>query len=284
MRNKSWSWLLTSALGLLGVAVLGTGFLLAVVGPRGESAAAVPNQQSQPAAAAVDANNKQTADAKPYLIVALGDSLTKGVGDKEGKGYVGYLKDKLETDKQKVAVQNLGISGLESGELVKSVQNGGIQALIKEAKLITISIGGNDLTHSVGNVQTILQTGKIDEEKIRQATAEYTKNINEILKVVRAHNPEAPVLVVGLYNPFEGMFDDKGKLDQLLVEWNANVVQLVQAYPNVKVVPTFDIFQWNNDRYLSLDHFHPNESGYQRMAERMAQAMPERFLPQKKAN
>ncbi|MGB8956047.1 MAG: SGNH/GDSL hydrolase family protein [Tumebacillaceae bacterium] len=279
MRNKSWSWLVTSALGLLGVAVLGTGFLLAVVGPRGESAAALPNQESQPAVVAVDPNNKQSADAKPYLIVALGDSLTKGVGDKDGKGYVGYLKDKLETDKQKVAVQNLGISGLESGELVKSVQNGGIQALIKEAKLITISIGGNDLTHSVGNVQTVLQTGKIDEEKIRQATAAYTKNINEILKVVRAHNSEAPVLLVGLYNPFEGVFDDKGKLDQLLTEWNANVVQLVQTYPNVKVVPTFDIFQWNNDRYLSLDHFHPNESGYQRMAERMAQAMPARFLP-----
>lgn len=279
MRNRSWSWLLTSGLGLLGVAVLGTGFLLAVVGPRGESAAAVPNQESQPAAVAVDPDNKQTANAKPYLIVALGDSLTKGVGDKEGKGYVGYLKDKLETDKQKVAVQNLGISGLESGELVKSVQSSGIQALIKEAKLITISIGGNDLTHSVGNVQTVLQTGKIDEAKIRQATAAYTQNLNEILKVVRALNPEAPVLVVGLYNPFEGVLDDKGKLDQLITESNANVVQLVQSYPNVKVVPTFDIFQWNNDRYLSLDHFHPNESGYERMAERMAQAMPERFLP-----
>ena len=279
MRNRSWSWLLTSVLGLLGVAVLGTGFLLAVVGPRGESTAAVPNQESQPTAAAVEPNNKQTANAKPYLIVALGDSLTKGVGDKEGKGYVGYLKDKLETDKQKVAVQNLGISGLESGELVKSVQNSGIQALIKEARLITISIGGNDLTHSVGNVQTVLQTGKIDEAKIRQATAAYTRNLDEILKVVRAHNPEAPVLVVGLYNPFEGVLDDKGKLDQLITESNANVAQLVQSYPNVKVVPTFDIFQWNNDRYLSIDHFHPNESGYERMAERMAQAMPERFLP-----
>ena len=104
MRKTSWSWLLASVLGLLGVAVLGTGFWLAVVGPSGESAAAVPSQQSQQAVAAVDANNQQTANAKPYLIVALGDSLTKGVGDKTGKGYVGYLKDKLETDKQKVAV------------------------------------------------------------------------------------------------------------------------------------------------------------------------------------
>ena len=43
-------------------------------------------------------------------IVALGDSLTRGTGDEEGKGYIGYLVDELEekTD-EKLTLHNYGV-------------------------------------------------------------------------------------------------------------------------------------------------------------------------------
>ncbi|MNJ00389.1 hypothetical protein D3C73_1597010 [compost metagenome] len=37
------------------------------------------------------------------------------------------------------------------------------------------------------------------------------------------------------------------------------------------VVPTFDLFTLQAGRYLSGDHFHPNGTGYQAIAERIVQ-------------
>ncbi|PWK08457.1 GDSL-type esterase/lipase family protein [Tumebacillus permanentifrigoris] len=275
MKNTSWSWRIVSTLAITSALVLGAGFVMALLGPKGTTSAAemTDTLQKQTAPASAATQTDQT-----YSVVALGDSLTKGVGDKNGKGYVGYLKDKLDADGRKVTVNNLGVSGLESPELLKTVQSAGTQAVLKDAKLILISIGGNDITHSVGDISTILTTNKFDETKLLAAQDRYTKNLDEILKLVRTSNPNAPVLVVGLYNPFEGIVEDGAKLTALLDGWNANAISIVQKYANAKIVPTADIFEWNTDRLLSGDHFHPNESGYEKMAERIKQALPKSIL------
>jgi lysophospholipase L1-like esterase len=82
--------------------------------------------------------------------------------------------------------------------------------------------------------------------------------------------------VLGLYNPFEGLFEDKDQADRLLLNWNENLRTTVQTYPLVKVVPMFDIFQWNTNQLLSVDHFHPNQQGYQLMADRLFQVVPKK--------
>ncbi|MBL0388295.1 hypothetical protein JJB07_16950 [Tumebacillus sp. ITR2] len=278
MKNKSWSWRIVSTLALLSALIFGVGFVMAIIGPKGTTSAAEMTdtlQQKNDAApaAAATAQNPQT-----YPIVALGDSLTKGVGDKNGKGYVGYLKDKLDQQGRSVSVQNLGVSGLESPELLKTVQSAGTKSILKDAKLILISIGGNDMTHSVGDISQILTSASIDETKFLTAQERYTKNLDGILKSVRTSNPDAPILVVGTYNPFEGIVEDTAKMNALLDGWNANAITVVQKYPNAKVVPTFDIFEWNTDRLLAGDHFHPNENGYEKMAERLLQALPKSIL------
>ncbi|MCX7570874.1 GDSL-type esterase/lipase family protein [Tumebacillus sp. DT12] len=279
MRKKSSSalWISVATVALVSICVLGGGFLMAVTGPKGEVASNAPVGQveAKEAAAAAPAANE------PYRIVALGDSLTKGVGDTTGKGYVGFLKDKLEANGRTVHLQNLGISGLESTELAASLDSGGIKEAIQTAQLITISIGGNDVTHSIGGVGKIFSTSAIPEAAIREAQAQYTKNLGQILQTVRQHNPEASILVLGLYNPFEGVFEDQPLIQKLLSEWNANLIQTAQTMPNVKVIPTFDIFQWNVGKFLSPDHFHPNEAGYERIAERFFQALPEKMQAKK---
>jgi lysophospholipase L1-like esterase len=272
MRKKFSSalWVSVATVALLSICVLGAGFAMAIIGPKGEAIESVSAQQKE----AKEAVAETSTPGHPYRIVALGDSLTKGVGDRTGKGYVGFLKDKLEANGQTVQVQNLGISGLESTELAGSLQSGGFEQSIQTADLITISIGGNDITHSIGGVGQILSSGNISEAEIRAAQETYTKNLQAILQTVRGQNPNAPILVLGLYNPFEGVFEDQSLIQRLLSEWNANLIQTAQALPNVKVIPTYDIFQWNVAKFLSVDHFHPNEAGYERMAERLFQALP----------
>lgn len=277
-KKRSFLWGSVVTLALASAAVLSAGFFLALTEP-GDAASTLqanpstPAQQEAQPAVAVD----QKAD-QPYLIVAIGDSLTKGIGDTSGKGYVGNLKTRLEANGQKVNVQNLGISGLESTELVKSVQNPGVQQYFKDAELIMVSIGGNDITHSIGGVDKLISATGIDEKVIRDTQAKYTKNVQDVLTLIRKSNADAPVIVLGLYNPFEGLFEDGGKSDQMLLDWNDNLRKVAQTFPQVKVVPMFDLFQWNNSTMLSYDHFHPNNEGYAKMAERIYNGLPKEFL------
>lgn len=273
-KNFSWSWLAVASIALVSAAVLGSGFVMAVAGPQGETTANLPVVNKEPEAQPVAATTEQ--QEKGYTIVALGDSLTKGVGDPDSKGYVGYLKERLEQDGQSVKVQNLGISGLESGELVKSVQNPGFHQMFKEASLIVLSIGGNDITHSFGGVDKVLGSKGIDEKQVLATQQAYTKNVQTILQTVRTHNPQAPIYVLGLYNPFEGLFEDKDQADRMLITWNENLRATAQVFPMVKVVPMFDIFQWNTNQLLAMDHFHPNQQGYKLMADRIFQTLPKK--------
>ncbi|ARU62081.1 hypothetical protein CBW65_14485 [Tumebacillus avium] len=277
-KKRSFLWGSVVTLALASAAVLSAGFYLALSEP-GEAASTLQTNPSTPAkqeaqpAVAVDKKAEE-----PYLIVAIGDSLTKGIGDTSGKGYVGNLKTRLEAGGQKVNVQNLGISGLESNELVKSVQNPGVQQYFKDAELIMLSIGGNDITHSIGGVDKLIGATGIDEKVIRDTQKQYTKNVQDVLTLIRKSNADAPVIVLGLYNPFEGLFEDGGKSDQMLLDWNDNLRKVAQTFPQVKVVPMFDLFQWNNSTMLSYDHFHPNNDGYAKMAERIFNGLPKEFL------
>jgi lysophospholipase L1-like esterase len=280
-KKRSFLWGSVLTLAAASVAVLGAGFILAVTQP-GDVSSTLPEQTAQ--AQTEEAKPAVAVDKKadePALIVAIGDSLTKGVGDTSGKGYVGNLKARLEETGRKVNVQNLGISGLESSELVRSVQNPGVQQYFKDAELIMISIGGNDITHSIGGVDKILGTKGIDEQAILSTREQYTKNLQQILQTIRTHNNKAPILILGLYNPFEGLLEDQGYTDRLLLDWNDNLRKVAQSFEQVKVVPMFDLFQWNNHALLSFDHFHPNNEGYARMAERIYNGLPEAFRTQK---
>jgi lysophospholipase L1-like esterase len=281
MRKKiSWLWVSVSSVAMLSAAVLGTGFSMSLGGGTGDTASQPPVVQADawPTASAAAAPTKQH---QPVLIVALGDSLTKGIGDNSGKGYVGALQDKLTANGQTVNVQNLGISGLESTELMNSLNSGGIADALKGAKVITISIGANDMTHSIGGIAQVMTSKGIEQDKLLQSEAKVTKNVESILKTVRGYNKDAPILLLGLYNPFEGVFEDQALITKLLAGWNAQLLQIAQAQTNVKVVPTADIFQWNVNSLLSVDHFHPNQQGYEKIAERMLQALPQEIQTKK---
>ncbi|MGZ4135159.1 MAG: GDSL-type esterase/lipase family protein [Tumebacillaceae bacterium] len=272
-KKSSWSWRVVAGIGLLSVAVLGTGLGMAIFGAHGESAASQPLTQPQ----TTKPKAPQATQTMPNSLnlVALGDSLTAGVGDASGKGYIGDLRDMLVKSGKVVTVQNMAVSGLQSPELVHTIQSPSVQSMLKTANMVYISIGANDLTHSVGDPMQIISTDQIDEKKIIATEETYTQNMKTILQTVRANNADAPVFVIGLYNPFEGMIDDKnGVLDRNLNTWNTNVMKITQQFKNVKLVPMFDIFQWNTNHLLAGDHFHPNQEGYNRMATRLLQALP----------
>ncbi|CKH00654.1 SGNH/GDSL hydrolase family protein [Bacillus cereus] len=198
-------------------------------------------------------------------IVSLGDSLTRGVGDKEGIGYVGRMKEDLQKDyKQKIALTNLAVSGAKMPDLLKQIESNGAQYSIKQADVIVLTIGGNDLFPGWESL------GKIDLETYRPDTETFQNEAKKIIEEIRKLNTDSPIFWLGLYNPFEDVEDLKGS-SNIVVDWNASLEKLALNDKNVYITPTFDLFQNHGKDLLYSDHFHPNEVGYTYMAERLVQ-------------
>ncbi len=198
-------------------------------------------------------------------IVSLGDSLTRGVGDKEGIGYVGRMKEDLQKDyKQKIALTNLAVSGAKMPDLLKQIESNGAQYSIKQADVIVLTIGGNDLFPGWESL------GKIDLDTYRPDTETFQNEAKKIIEEIRKLNTDSPIFWLGLYNPFEDVENLKGS-SNIVVDWNASLEKLALNDKNVYITPTFDLFQNRGKDLLYSDHFHPNEVGYTYMAERLVQ-------------
>lgn len=198
------------------------------------------------------------------VVVALGDSLTRGTGDDTGKGYIGYLVDELEEkSKEKITIHNFGVKGYRSNQLLEQLKQVEIQRRIQSADYILITIGGNDLFQSG---QTFLQ---MDEQQIAQAKESYLKNLESILKELRTINDSAVIFQIGLYNPFIDL-NDSELTTKIVRDWNYETNKLLDQQEKAVYVPTFDLFQLSVNDYLYTDKFHPNAEGYRLIAERVA--------------
>jgi lysophospholipase L1-like esterase len=207
--------------------------------------------------------------SKEGLLLGLGDSLTRGIGDSTGDGYIGRLKKNIEaTDKTHLSLMNLAVSGAVSSQLVKQLEDPQTKKFVQQAKWITITIGSNDLFRGSGQLENIDITGA------QKSLETYKKNVAVIIPTLKKWNPNATILVLGIYNPFAGLENEK-LTSGLVHEWNNALLEISSNYSKVMVVSTFDLFQIKNKQYLSSDNFHPNDKGYQRMADRVFQAVQE---------
>ncbi len=199
-----------------------------------------------------------------FTLVALGDSLTRGTGDETGKGYVGTVAEELEKKfDQKINVQNLGIKGLVSDQLVEQIKEQEVRRQIGAADAILMTIGGNDLFQQGGTLFNL------NQETISEIKTNYIMNVDEIFQEIRQINASAPLFIVGLYNPFIEV-DENGEMNAIVRQWNYDTAEAMASYENSVFVPTFDLFQLSVNDYLYSDKFHPNSAGYRLMAERIA--------------
>ncbi len=202
-------------------------------------------------------------DPESHYIVALGDSLTRGTGDANGKGYIGYVVDYLQANStHEVQLQNLAVNGYRSEQLVELMKQNEVQRQIKMATTIFLTIGGNDLFQGG---QTL---SALDETRIQNLEDEYLKNLQTILSSIRELNSEAPIIMAGLYNPFIDLAEAQ-TTSKVVLKWNHQTQSELMSFENTLFVPTFDLFQHHVKKLLSSDQFHPNRLGYERIAERM---------------
>ncbi|MGV2620407.1 UNVERIFIED_CONTAM: GDSL-type esterase/lipase family protein [Halobacillus marinus] len=199
---------------------------------------------------------------KEERIVALGDSLTYGIGDDSGQGYVENLKQWFETNGEDVKVDNYGIPDQQTDGMLTQMNDPEVLKSLQKADYILLFIGTNDLIESNGG-----DLSEINKEAIAAGKKDYVKNLKSILKTVRGSNGDAPILFLGLYNPYP----DNRKIDEIIKEWNSTSKGLIDSYTGITFVETNDLFEEKTTRIFS-DELHLNEKGYERLTKRIIQA------------
>lgn len=236
-----------------------------------------------PSAEPVMTKPSTSAKKKVVTYVAIGDSLTKGVGDSTNQGgFVPLLAQSLtnETGLEFKAI-NYGVSGNTSGQILSRMQEKKeIRKDLKQAQLLTITVGGNDLRKAI-----LEDTSNLDLDRFEKASKTYEKNLKQIIELARKDNPDLPVYVVGIYNPLYLNFPDLTELQTLVDQWNQRTEVILSAYQGVYFVPINDLLYKGidgksgvteselgketvtNDALYDEDSFHPNNTGYEIMKE-----------------
>lgn len=254
--RRVFLWFVPAAVGLATALVLAGGFAAGISGRLGQpvSDEMLPKPTAAPAAVR----------AGSFRIVALGDSLTRGAGDTAG-GYPERVAKAMRTAGSTVDVENLGVDGAETKDLLKKLEDPAVGRPVREAGLILISAGGNDLSHSLRGAS--FGGGAEGDDPTSPARQAASSNLRSILSLVRKANGSAPIRLLGLYNPFPEGFDPF-LAKKTLLAWNVALEEASFSVPGAVVVPTADLFAERPDR-LSPDRFHPGPAGYDEIAARV---------------
>ena len=238
--------------------------------------------------------SKTAANDITYTYVALGDSLTKGIGDSTNQGgFVPLLAQSLsnENDGHYHAV-NYGVAGNTSAQILDRLKKErGLQKDLKKARVMTLTVGGNDLRKIV-----VDHLSDFSLSDIQKPLKNYTANLKEIITRARKDNPQLPIYVVGIYNPLYLNFPELITIQKAVDQWNQTTEETIAPFDQVYFVPINDALYKGidgkmgvsevsdgkttitNDALYEEDRFHPNNTGY----EKMKQAILEKINETKK--
>ncbi|RUS47040.1 GDSL-type esterase/lipase family protein [Cohnella sp. AR92] len=269
MKRTNLTWQLTGLAGIVSMAVMLAGFAWAVISLVHPAGAEPADQQAVSTSAPMSAPG----EAQGIHILALGDSLTLGIGDEKGEGYAGKVKNLLRQEsKQEVYVWNMAVSGAKTTDLLNELESSTLLSYAEQADIILFTIGGNDLNQWAMPSADGTEDLQMNYEEARQHLPEASARLKRIMAILEQHAPKARIVYVGLYHPYPD--NDPDRIGGYIIQqWNAESEQLANAYPNMVVVPIYDFFQTKWSEYLFADHYHPNGAGYAEIAARVMQVI-----------
>lgn len=219
----------------------------------------------------LDWSSRKDSKSQHIFYLALGDSLTRGVGDELREyGYTIRLQEQVKKWPmiKSVELDNRGKNGRRSDQLLSLLQKGHYDEEIAQANLVTITLGGNDVMKVVKRNLFSLKKEMFDKE-----LPGFEQRYEEILSEIRLRNPEVPIIMIGFYNPFSIVVDEITAFDPIISEWNTVIDQVASRDNNACFVPIDDLFSSNEDMVYHVDFFHPNATGYKRITNRIIERM-----------
>lgn len=212
-------------------------------------------------------------------IVVIGDSIAKGVGSSDAgtKNFGALIGEKVHGK-----VTNLGISGLESEELLERLDTKDFKTALKDADVIFVSIGSNDLLQpfmsiiaesaglppenrkdfykklqnafskmskenplKAGNALATAANKVMNGKELENACEQFPKNFDKIITNLRTNYPNAIIYANNLYNPYYGVVYEYGGMTLL------NLHEICEKY----IVRMNSSFDTASDDYTLMDMY-----------------------------
>ncbi len=246
-----------------------------------------------------------TGGADRAVYIALGDSLSAGVGasDPEATGFVPLVHKSLG---EGFDLLNLGHGGdtsrdlLDHGHLDEAIaeiqERNGDDDQANDVRLVTVEIGGNDLldlyfslvlTGTCPDLETSLQKPEC-MDPLASALKGFEPNLRTILDRLQGADPSVRIVLLTLYNPFSGFGNTaevgelalEGMPDTPFLEGLNDIIRAQAGQRDIALVDLHPLFDGRAPELISGDLIHPNDRGYQEMADAVIGALGSSPLPE----
>lgn len=245
---------------------------------------------SAPSAVRSQAVSTQAAPLPPGVltIATLGDSLTEGQGDDSGQGYQGRLRTLLEPLRPGTRFVNVGHSGWTSTDLING-QNGQPselqEALDSQANVALVWIGSNDLWY-LYDYGPEPMTAQAEQQDLTI----YQANVDRILRELTAHGTAVFIAllddqslrpVVAHPDPAAPAFPGTTAADLLLMSAHVraynDIIRNEATRYGATTVDFYNTRIFTDVATLYGDGNHPNQAGYDRVAQIWFEALRQRL-------
>lgn len=222
--------------------------------------------------------------------IAIGDSISVEDSNKYNISYTSLIKEFLMAIDTNVSYENLSENGSTSKELLETINLNSNK--IRNADLITISIGGNNILKPIlKNLSDIIEENyeinttyteeelykllneklnneKIDQEILQEVSC-FENEFSEILKKIYELAPNSEVYICTIYNPINYECDLKYSLNKYIEIFNTIIYSKKSNY-NYNIIDAYNLI--NSKKYCQFDlktnnfDIHPNSAGHAIMA------------------
>jgi len=251
----------------------------------------------------------QARDKTTIHLVAVGDSLTEGIGDTtKQQGYTKrtahMIADRYDV---KVKTANYGKAGDRSDQILARIKKQP-QAIrdIEQADIIVLTVGGNDLQQTLFKAIFAKSPQNVTSQ-VAKSMPNYTEKLMKLVSFIEKHNSQTPIFLFGNYNPLYVYLANRPDLNADVRIYNGINANLAAADSQLYYVSTFKTLTYGqyttksareklelqandanrgslhnkvvqkaliesvdtelNDYITTLDHYHPNDAGYDKMSQ-----------------
>lgn len=207
--------------------------------------------------------------------VALGDSIAHGYGlsNPDEESYAGQVASYLQQHYDYVFSANLGQDGLRSEELLAWLtdpENENYKkciATLKNADIVTISIGSNDLLHLIELGPEMMEKVQSEQSEFQKACDDFAVTFPRIIRAIKATAPEAKIFVGNVYNPCHG-FSYFEEVEGVAEEYIIRLNQAFQKSSDYELIDIKTAFGESEKKLINMGinweriDPHPNEEGH----------------------
>lgn len=206
------------------------------------------------------------------VYIALGDSIAAGQTpySEIDAGYTDFIALQLMRHGKLIEFsKELAFPGYRVENVIETVQSEKAEQLLKEATLITVSAGANNLLPLISHNP---QQGTLTFSQLNAnfALNEVRIQIQELMALIREKAPKANIYVIGYYFPYVSVHEEQQQGAKKALQLLNDILKQESERAGHIFVDVYESFDEQRASYLpNVQDVHPNQLGYRIMANEM---------------